>query len=215
MDAAGRRAATLAARSGAGGLHRLLGVGRHRGLAVAHADAGQGRLRRRPAERRGAHSWGRRGIRQRTRPTATSAAPTAPRRSCACRAGSTSPGRTTRTLKIETDVGHADAAAALRRARRLIRHSPNGRAIRWRSGNGPMRGPGPPDNLPIALNPREGNARPLARGRHHEPAPRLPAQERRSLQRPDDAEGVLRSLHRAQRRHLVRRHHHRRGSRST
>ena len=41
-----------AARRGAGRLHRLLGVGRHRGLALADGDAGQRRLRRHAAQRR-------------------------------------------------------------------------------------------------------------------------------------------------------------------
>ena len=62
----------------AGRPHRLLGVGRHRRLALADGDAGQGRLRGRAAERRPAARSARRGIRRRTRRRASSAGPTAP-----------------------------------------------------------------------------------------------------------------------------------------
>ena len=44
--------------------HRQLGRGHHRRLALPHGDAAEGRLRQRPAERRGTESWPTRGTRQ-------------------------------------------------------------------------------------------------------------------------------------------------------
>ena len=98
-------AAALAARRGAGRLHRLLGVGRHRGLALAHGDAGaratSPACRSTPPPARSVRP----GIRRRTRPRAISARPTAPP------AIMRMPGRLhitwqdDTTLKIETDHG--------------------------------------------------------------------------------------------------------------
>ena len=76
--------------------HRLLGVDRHRRLALPDGDAAQGRLPERPAQRRGHARSPTRGIRRRTKPRATRARRTARRTSCACPGASTSPGRTTR-----------------------------------------------------------------------------------------------------------------------
>ena len=71
---------------GADRSHRLLGVGRHRRLALPDGDAAQGRLPGRADDARGASKSRTRGTRRPTRPPATSASRTAPRRSCACRA---------------------------------------------------------------------------------------------------------------------------------
>jgi len=49
---------------------------------------------------------------------------------------------------------------------------------------------------------------PLARSHHHQTSPRLPAKEWRALQRAHHAHRILRSLHRAQWRRVVHRHHH-------
>ena len=59
--------------------------------------------------------------------------------------------------------------------------------------------------------PARRHARSIARSGHDESSRRVPAEERRALQREHDAARVLRSVHRAQRRHLVRRHDDRRG----
>jgi hypothetical protein len=80
------------------GFHRLLGLGRHRGLALA--DGERPRRATSPAypSTPPPVKLVRRGIRRRMKPRAISARPMAPRRLCACPDASTSPGRTDTTL---------------------------------------------------------------------------------------------------------------------
>ena len=114
------------------------------------------------------------------------------------------------TLKIETDQGTQT---------RLLHFGgkpapglkPSWQGYSSANWEGPQRGSGPPDFLPIALNPREGT-----RGRSLEVVTtNLRAGYLRKNGVPysenTDAARVLRSLHRAQRRHVVRRDDDRRG----
>ena len=63
----------------------------------------------------------------------TSAKPTAPPESCACRDGCTSPGRTTRRSR-STPIRHADTSAELRWQARAWTQNHRGRAFRPRTG---------------------------------------------------------------------------------
>ena len=141
-------------RAAARGFHRLLGVGRHRGLALAHGDAAKGDFAGVPlnaAARKIGQAWDpakdeAEGIsaRRMARPNHAHARPAAHHLA----------GR--HHAQDRDRSGHADTSAALRwqAASRDLKPSWQGNSsAQW---EGIVRGSGPPDFLPIALNPREG-----------------------------------------------------------
>ena len=92
-------------RAGADRPHRHLGVGRHRGLAVADGHAAEGRRRRASRSAPKGARWPTRGTSRPTTRAATSARRSASAASCGSRGACASPGRTTTTLKLEFDAG--------------------------------------------------------------------------------------------------------------
>ncbi len=115
------------------------------------------------------------------------------------------------TLKIETDQGTQT---------RLLHFGgkpapglkPSWQGYSSRELGGPAARIGPARLPADRAQPARRHPRSIARGGDDESARRIPAEERRALQREHDAARVLRSLHRAQRRHVVRGHDDRRGS---
>ncbi len=227
--------------AGADRLHRQLGGGRHRGLALAHGDAAaRATYASVPRQRRGAQGRRRRG---------TSRADNAAGNQCkAFGVGGImrQPGRIRIVVAGRADAEarvrrrHADAPAATSIAppgRRRQRR--RGRASRWPTWEGPGVGRGARRSATRAC-PGGGAARPVPgsggggqglrggpppRGTradqlaaatlkvdHHQLPRRLPAQERRALQRGGDHHRVHPPpADASQRRQLAARRHHRRG----
>ena len=144
------------------------------------------------------------GIPRRSPPAMSSAKAMAPRRSCASRDASTSPGRTT------TRSGWTSTPARRRACSTSAAAPPprrpgaeRGRATRRRMGGHSRCGVAKPHG-------RWRRRRTRRSARDHDPhAAGLPAQERRALQRERTRRRALRSLHRAERRRLARRRQHR------
>ena len=125
-----------AADSKSGGAHRLdrlLGFGRHRGLALPHGHARAGRLPGCSDDAGRASKSPTPGIPPRKKRPGISASPTERRRCCACRNIFTSPGRTTRPCD-----GHrrrqADPYVSFRRLEGSRGRRSRCREIRWPSG---------------------------------------------------------------------------------
>ena len=83
------------------GSHRLLGLRRHRRLALANGHAGARRFRGRSAKRRRPQNRRLRGIQLKTKPPANSAKHTGPLESCVCRVEFTLRGRTTTRSRLK------------------------------------------------------------------------------------------------------------------
>ena len=195
--------------------HRLLGVDRHAGLALAHGDAGERRLSGHSADARGGKGCRRLGSgegRSRRRAVQVLRRARADER----------PGAASHHL-----AGRHHAQGRDRRGQqtRLLRF---GRPIQARAADAPRTWQGvsqaqwlmPRPNVPLQLRPADRAAdtppaapdRRVAASRHQEPPRGIPAEERRSLQRERRADRALGSLQAAEWRGVAHDHDAGRGS---